>query len=471
MKKILVVLMAFLVLLPVFSSGEEEQQNILKNLPIFSNVTSASAQEESSVIDSNMESLTELYRMLDKNFLWDIDHQAVYEAMAKAMFSALGDKYSEYFTSEEEEDFDSYFGQYHGIGIVYTKKAPGFCNIEQVYPNTPASRAGIIPGDRITHIDGEYAEDMSSTETQSKIRGLPGTTVTLTILRKGETFDLTVPREKVTTPSIEYELLEKKVGYIRILRFLSADTPKDFRSALNIMIAKGMTSLVIDLRNCGGGSVDAALELADMFIYDKPLISIQYKDPSRNQTVKSSKGLEVSAKIPVAILVNEFSASSSEILAATMKDNGRATLVGTTTFGKGIMQQMSRQGSKDEYLYTIAYYIPPSGENIHEVGVHPDVEVEYPEITEDEIEAYLDLMSSGLIESWVDSHPVYSKENVLGFARSNPGTGVSDQAVCILVRQEYMNRIPYDETPKADPWFDPQLIAAMDVLFEKLGTR
>ena len=154
-----------------------------------------------------------------------------------------------------------------------------------------------------------------------------------------------------------------------------------------------------------------------------------------------------------------------------MKDNARATLVGTKTYGKGIMQQLSAQGSKDEYMFTIAYYIPPSGENIHEVGVEPDVEVSYPEITEEEMDAYIDLVYSDRLENWVDSHPDFTKENIMAFALENPDIGVSADALNIVVRNQYIARMPYSQTPKADPWFDPQLRAAIQVLLEKLNSK
>ena len=465
--------MVLIVLLPVFSNGNNERSPLLidkQNLNIIP-TTAASATSESA-IDSNMARLTQLYKMLDENYLWDIDHQAVYEAMAKAMFEALGDEYSEYYPESESEEFEEQnFGQYGGIGIVYRKPSDDFCKIEQVYPNTPASKAGMKAGDEITHLNGESVLGMTSTETQKIMRGEPGTELSLTVIRNGVSIDFTMKREKISTPSIDYGLLENNVGYILILKFYQDTTLTDFRKAMTEMQAQGMNALVIDLRDCGGGDVLSALQVANLFISDSKLLDINYKDESKNETIVATKGMTYSAKIPIAILTNGYTASASEILAASMRDNGRAILIGSTTYGKGVMQGVALPGSRDQYKYTLAYFLPPSGEEIHKKGVEPDIEISLPVLEGKDLEAYLEFVNSDVLDKWAEEHPEYTKENIIAFADKYEDKGFPRVYLLIQMRNRYYEDMLYDDIPVADPWFDPTLIKALEYLASKTGVK
>jgi len=473
MKKILTILMVLIVLLPVFSNGNNERSPLLidkQNLNIIPTTTASATSE--NVIDSNMARLTQLYKMLDENYLWDIDHQAVYEAMAKAMFEALGDEYSEYYPESESEEFEEQnFGQYGGIGIVYRKPSDDFCKIEQVYPNTPASKAGMKAGDEITHLNGESVLGMTSTETQKIMRGEPGTELSLTVIRNGVSIDFTMKREKISTPSIDYGLLENNVGYILILKFYQDTTLTDFRKAMTEMQAQGMNALVIDLRDCGGGDVLSALQVANLFISDSKLLDINYKDESKNETIVATKGMTYSAKIPIAILTNGYTASASEILAASMRDNGRAILIGSTTYGKGVMQGVALPGSRDQYKYTLAYFLPPSGEEIHKKGVEPDIEISLPVLEGEDLEAFLEFVNSDVLDKWAEEHPEYTKENIIAFADKYEDKGFPRVYLLIQMRNRYYEDMLYDDIPVADPWFDPTLIKALEYLASKTGVK
>ena len=466
--------MVLILTLPVFSTGNSEQSPILFNNQNLNIIPSANTAASSGYdeIDSNIARLTKLYKELEKNYLWDIDHQAVYEAMAKAMFEALGDEYSEYYPQEESEEYaEQNFGQYGGIGIVYVKATDEFCNIEQVYPNTPASRAGMKAGDQVTHLYGESVIGKTSTETQKIMRGDPGTEISLTVLRKGVSIDMTMTREKITTPSIDYGMLESNVGYILILKFLDGTTLSDFRKAMTEMLKQGMNALVIDLRDCGGGDVLSALQIANLFISDSELLTIKYKDESRNETINATKGMTYSAKIPIAILTNGYTASASEILAATMRDNGRAVLVGSKTYGKGVMQGLSLPGSQDQYKYTMAYFFPPSGNEIHKIGVSPDIEVDLPSIEGEELEKFIEFINSDALDKWAEENPDYTKENVIAFADYYEYTGFPRIYLLLQMRNRYYEDILYDDQPVADQWFDITLIEAMEYLKSKTGSK
>jgi len=468
----------------IFAVGSPEDQQVLfEQLPVVikgqENQEPAAVSESSGTLTGNaaierdMASLTRLYRYLEKNYLWDIDYNKAYEAMAQALFDSLGDKYTYYVTAERSPDYEEdTLGRYGGLGFYFTKTyleyqnpediSTVFCNIIQVFPNSPAARSGLLAGDYITHINGEDVQGLTSEECSARIKGETGTDVTITILRSGISFDLTITREQINIPSVVGEMLEDGIAYVQIIQFYSM-TAGAFAQEVSNFSNRGMTALIMDLRNCSGGDVDAALAIADMFISNSNLLTIKYKDQSRDKTYKAKAGVSVSARIPVVILVNGNTASSSEILASTMKDNGRATLIGTKTYGKGIMQSVSSFG-EGNLSVTVASLIPPSGNPFHETGIMPDIEVPLPSIQEDEIQAYSNLVAAKTIPAFVEEHPEYTRENVLLFLKTYPDTGISDEALCLLVRNSYYSSMLYDDQPKADVWFDPQVRAAMEYI-------
>jgi len=428
-------------------------------------------------IEENMSKLTRLYKYLEQNYLWEIDHDKTYEAMAEALFNSLGDKYT-YFVKAENTDIytESMMGKYGGLGFYFSKTykeyqeekdlSTIYCVLSQVFPNTPASRCGLQAGDLITAIDGENTAELSANDCSSKMKGDVGTSVTLTILRNGSTFDVTMTREKITVPSVVSEMLENNIGYLQILQFYDA-TAADISKAITDLMNNGMRGLIIDLRNNPGGDVSAAITIADMFISDSDLLTIKYKHPEKNNTYRADLGVKVPTRIRVAILINGNSASSSEIFSSAMRDNGRAVLVGTKTYGKGIMQAVSSFGDA-EISVTVASFVPPSGEEIHKKGVEPDILVPNPVVKEEEMEAYMELVSGNLIKDYVAANPQYTRENVLNFIRENPDTGVSDEIVCLLVRNVYLSKMIYADQPKVDTWFDPQVAAALEYIKEGL---
>lgn len=485
-------LVTFAVFTFAFASGTpEEQRQFLESLPGFmqqmgtgtgvtttistdgDTTAAAAVARNTAVIERDMATLTRLYKYLDQNYLWDIDYNNVYEAMATAMFNALGDKYTYYVKAEDSDEYlEDVSGKYGGLGFYFSKTYEEYqnpddpttlyCLISQVFPNTPASRAGMAAGDLITHINGESTADLSSNQCASIMKGDVGEEVTLTVKRGSSSFDLTMAREIISVPTVEYTMLENKVGYLYIIQFYS-DTNQAVKKALEDLQAQGMKKLIIDLRNCPGGDVDACLSIADMFISSSKLLTIKYKDPSKTMTKWASAATSVDPSVKVAILINGGSASSAEIFASTMRDNGRAVLIGQKSYGKGIMQKISMWDNADTSI-TFASFIPPSGKEIHGFGVEPDYPTDPVNVEEDQIDAYVELYNSGSIEKFVDENPDYSKKNVSKFIKENPDTGVSDAIVQVMLRNEYYSRMQYEERPKADTWYDPDITKALEVL-------
>lgn len=483
-KTIAVILLSLLALGLLCANGVIENQdafyeNLQNTVPVKEKTQSTGTASASSdrKIEENMAKITRLYKYLEQNYLWDIDHDKTYEALAEALFNSVGDKYTYFVKAENTDDYtESMMGKYGGLGFYFSKTYKEYqeaddlttiyCLLSQIFPDTPASRSGLLAGDLITAIDGTDTAELSANDCASRMKGEVGTSVTLTILRNGTSFDVTMIRENITVPSVVSEMLENNIAYLQIIQFYDA-TAADISNAITDLLNKGMRGLIIDLRNNPGGDVSAALTIADMFISDADLLTVNYKHKENNTTYRADLGVKVPTRIRVAILINGNSASSSEIFSSTMRDNGRAVLVGTKTFGKGIMQAISAFGDA-EISVTVASFVPPSGEEIHKVGVEPDILVPDVEIKEEEEEAYKALISSSLIKDYVASHPGYTRENVINFVKENPNTGLSDEVVYLLVRNTYFSKMNYDEQPKADIWFDPQVKAAMDYIKEGL---
>ena len=492
MKKVILCLsIVLLVFSCVFGNGSPEEQQLffdmLRQQQSYgssssatsyntSTSTSSSSSVGSEIIARDMAALQRLYLYLDKNFLYEIDYDKVYEAMATAMFDALDDKYTYYVTAEASDDYASEIsGKYGGLGIYFSKtyvdyqnpedESTVYCIITQVFPNTPSSKAGLIAGDLITHIDGEPVNDLEATECAKRMKGTAGSKVELTIKRKNTTFSIELVREVITVPTVEYEMVDSNIAYLRILEF-STGTKTASKEALATLENEGMTGLILDLRDNPGGDVEVTLSIADMFISDKILLNVEYKDKTKNKTYKASSGTYVDSKVNVVILINEGTASSAEILSSTMRDNGRAVLLGATSYGKGVMQAISSFGEGYTSV-TTASFLPPSGTVIHKEGVKPDIEVPTLVVTEEETEAYLELLKGTALEDFVASNPQYTPENVAAFVSSQKESGVREEVLAVAIRNEYYSNMSAEEKPIADVVYDPQLKAAYEYLTDK----
>lgn len=458
----------------VFANGTQEDQIIIENLlknsqsqyPTYVTGTSGrtASTTGSEIISRDMATLERLYQYVEKNYLYDIDYEAVYEAMATALFDALGDRYTYYVTAGESDDYEEEItGSYGGLGIYFTKtyldyqdpsdESTLYATITQVFPNTPSAKAGLRAGDMIIAIDGEDVVEFEATECSKRMKGTPGTTVSLTIKRGDSVFTISVTREKINIPTVEYEMIkDTDTAYLRILEF-SSSTYNSIAKALSELSSQGMEKLIIDLRDNPGGDVDVSLGIADMFISGSTLLSLSYKDPSRDVTFVANGSVTVSPDVEVAVLVNGGTASAAEIFAAAMRDNGRAVLFGTTTYGKGVMQTISSFGTGYTSI-TTASFVGPSGNTIHEEGVQPDYVVEDVFVPEDEIEAYTEMINSNVVEQFVDENPEFSTENISGFAAENGYRGIDEEVLLLVARNEYLLRMTYDERPLADIVYD-----------------
>ena len=315
-----------------------------------------------------------------KNFLFEADEEKMMEGSLKGMIDALDDRYSEYMT---KKDFDSFMehteGSYQGIGVYITPSEDNYILVISPIEDTPAEKAGIKTGDKIIKIDGIdfTAEEMD--KAVGIMKGTPGTDVTITVLREKkdgtkETIDFPIKREIIRIKTIKSYMMQDKIGYIRITTF-DKQTDEDFNSALNELQKQDMKGLVIDLRYNPGGLVDVTRKITDKLIGKGIVTYTQTKDGERKYYESDKNKID----IPLVVLVNEGSASASEILSGAVKDTKSGILVGTKTFGKGIVQSIMPMKDGTGIKMTISEYFTPNGINIHGIGIEPDVVIEMPE--------------------------------------------------------------------------------------------
>lgn len=441
------------------------------------NAANKASAAQAATLSELMYALGNLYTYLDQNFLYEIDNQKMQDAVISAMIDSLGDKYSYYVKPEDAASYaEDNRGKYVGIGTYVSKVNPKYIDwddpttymlqIVSPFPGGPADRAGLRAGDLISHADGEELYEMDATAASRRIRGVYGQSITLTVHRGSSVFDITLNPEVVTTPSTSKCILSDDIGYLAITEF-SMSTYESVVEDLNSLLEDGAKSLIIDVRNNGGGIVDAALNIANLFVPEgNVLLTTKFKENSGNKDAiyMSSGPTIVPEDFPVVILANGGTASASEILTAAIQQNGRAKIIGSQTFGKGIMQySISFMGG---YMnVTVANYYTPDGNSIHEIGITPDYELNADtEYTDEELDAYAAFLKEDYIQTWLTDYPDYTKENILAFADFYKDSGVPTELLCLLVRNEYIYSLEYDKRPVADPDFDTQLKKAMEVI-------
>lgn len=338
------------------------------------NPVSVSAQSTNKDIASK---LTKYREIIDKYYLGDVEDTALEEGAIKGYIEGLGDPYTEYISKEEMDTYlDDTMGNFVGIGI-YMIKNTQYDKIQvlSTIKGSPAEKAGIQAGDLIISAYGvEYSAD-DMTTASNKIKGEEGTKVTIEVLRGAEKLKFELTREKVKVNQVEGKVLSNNIGYIKFTSF-DETTAEDFKNQYQELAKKGIQSLIIDLRNNGGGIVDQALEIAD-YMTPKDSVLLYEVDKNGKETVKKAKEDPI-VNMPIVILTNENTASASEILAGALKDLGKAKIVGTTTYGKGVIQQILKLNDGSGLKITIEEYQTPNRNKINKVGIQPDEKVELP---------------------------------------------------------------------------------------------
>ena len=337
-----------------------------------------------STSNTNSELTTELnkYRkIIDKYFLGEVDEEKLKEGAIKGYIEGLDDSYTEYISKEDMEDYMAdATGNFVGIGI-YMVQDTETNKIMVLAPikGSPAEEAGIQPGDYIIAVDDVEYTGEEMTTASNKIKGEEGTTVKIKILRGTETKEYKLKRENIKVNPVEGKVVEGNIGYIEFSSF-DEGTSEDFKAKFEELQKQGIKSLIIDLRNNGGGIVDEALEIAD-FILEKDDVILYEVDKNGNEEIEKSENDPI-INMPVILLTNENTASSSEILAGALKDHNKAKIVGTKTYGKGVIQQVLTLPDGSGLKITSEEYLTPNKTKINKVGIEPDEKVELPDTVE-----------------------------------------------------------------------------------------
>ncbi len=345
---------------------------------VITNRASGLAGDDGAVLDAECVSkINELSTYMNLYYYDEFDNDTLKDGIYAGLVDAVGDKYSTYYTAEEyAESQVGMTGKYYGIGAGLRQDVDTMVvTISKVYAGTPSETAGLLAEDIILSVDDIDATSMEVSDLVQHIRGEEGTTVHLEVYRpsEGEYLSFDVERANVTLPSVDSEMLTEAIGYIRIEAF-EEDTAIQFEKALEALENAGMQSLVVDLRYNGGGLIDSVVQILDDILPEG--LVVYTEDKYGNRYEYESDG-ETYIDYPLVVLVNQDSASASEIFAGAIKDYKYGTLIGTTTFGKGIVQTIFKLSDGDAVKLTTARYFTPNGSYIHGVGIDPDIELEY----------------------------------------------------------------------------------------------
>jgi len=403
-----------------------------------------------------------IFRFVQENYVEDVDPEALLEGALRGMFESLDDPYSAYLDANEMRSLtDATTGEYGGVGMLISKQRPaddngnmGYVEVISPIEDTPAHRAGVRAGDLILAIEdpetGDFVstEELSIDETVNLLRGPEFTTVTIRIRRGSVEFPITIVREIIEYPTVKFAMISDDIGFLRISNFTPRTTER-IEDALAFFGEHNYKSMIIDLRSNPGGLLNSVIDVADLFFSSGTIVGTSGRIPTENERFVAKEGTEVPPDLPVIVLIDEGSASASEILAGALQDRGRAVLVGQTSYGKGSVQQLRHVGDGGFRLTMSKYYLP-SGRFIDKIGVTPDKEVIPPELTDEQQPTYTQLLSSPRVTEWAMQNPNPTETEIAAFVGELQGSGfdLPDRWVHRVIRNE-LNRqsntvAPYD---------------------------
>lgn len=404
-------------------------KKILKAIAIVFLLCSFQCFAESSVENDTkitsfqyVKKLNSVFDFVQQNYVDEIDPRILYEGALKGMLDAIGDPYTLYLDPDYMRDLsDTTSGSFGGVGLSISKATestpakPAYVEVASPIEDTPGAKAGIQAGDMITAIDGLPTPSMTMNEVLSHLRGEVGAPVTVTILRgTNMKFDVTLVRALIEVPTVKYGMIEgTKIGYARLIQF-TPDTATRLQDALDSFEKNGYKGLIIDLRDNPGGLITSAVDVADKFIDNGPIVSTKSRLLFENTQFTANKEKTTAKQgMPIVVLINRGAASASEIVSGALKDYHLAYLVGERTYGKGSVQQVIPLSNTDGIKITMARYYTPSDMNIDKIGIPPDLEIKnLKEFTEDEEKLYVDLIKSEIINKAAESKPNMTEADI-----------------------------------------------------------
>lgn len=335
--------------------------------------------EHTSLLNRINSKLSSIEQIIDKDYLGEINENKIFDETVKGYVDGLNDEYSQYFTKEELEKYktDNIEGQFVGIGVyIIQDTEKNAIRVLAPIKGSPAEKAGILAGDYIVKVDDQAYTGEQITEATNKMKGKEGTKVKIQIIRDEKNLDFEVERANVRVNPVEADIYEENIGYLKISSF-DQGSGSEVTKKVEELKEKNIKSLIIDLRNNGGGIVDEAIEIADLFT-EKDSTLLITKDKNENESISKAKK-DKKIEMPIIVLTNENTASASEILAGALKDNNVAKIVGTTTFGKGVIQELLTMKDGTGLKLTTNEYYTPNRNKINKVGIEPNEKIELPE--------------------------------------------------------------------------------------------
>jgi len=428
--------------------------------------------EDSRETDRYLQLFQYVFSFVQNNYVDPVDPKVLYEGALQGMLDSIGDPYTTYIDSESllgTSLKDTTTGAFGGVGLSITKptvstpEAPAWVEVASPIEDTPGWKAGVQPGDLILAIDGTPTPDIDMQEVLDRLRGPVGTNVTV-LLRRGKAleFNVTLTRALIEVPTVKFTMMEDGIAYLRIIEFtpLTAERVQDALTSFGKERCKG---LIIDLRNNPGGLITSVVDVANKFIPEGVIVSTKSRIAYENREFKASASKKTfNGTFPIVVLLNRGSASAAEILAGALKDYHLAYLVGETSYGKGSVQQVIDLLNNDAMKITMARYYTPSDANIDKLGIPPDREVLFPEMTVEEEETLSALLQTTKIADFVAGKTSLSSAEAESFARELYKTWPIELRVLkkLITQEFYRTHL----SPMYDLEYDVQLAEAVRIL-------
>ena len=408
-------------------------------------------------VNAQPNSFRQILDLVENNYVKVLEPRELVYPAIRGMTRKL-DPYSYFLDPSTQKEVEvEIAGSFGGVGLEIGMRDQQIIIISPI-EESPAWRAGIRSGDHIVRIDGISTAEMDVVEASKRIRGSVGTPVSLIIARDSKEMEFVLVREMIKIVNVREEILHSKVGYIRINSFLSQYTTRDLDKVLVKFQQQGVDRLILDLRNNSGGQLNEAVKVASRFLEQGTIVTIQGRSPADKETMKAQPEGRVFS-YPLVVLVNNGSASASEIVASAIQENYRGILLGTTTFGKGVVQQIFPFDDGSSLWLVVSRYFTPQGHSIHQLGIQPDVVIEeFP--ASPEFQKKLDSLYQGnYLSNFIREHPQYSQEDVLNFHKQLLGKKID------LTVEELKRLIALETIDREDDLAtDIQLLKAVEIL-------
>ncbi len=448
----------------------------------FAQSASVSADERRAENKRYIENLYYIFEYLQQNYVDDLDSEKIYHGAIKGIMESAGDPYTTYLDSNSFRSLsDTTEGKFGGVGLSISKAfestpdKPAYVEVVSPIDDTPGARAGIQAGDLIISVDGTDTSSISMEEVLDRLRGQVGENVALVIRHGSVDREVMLTRAEIEVPTVKFGTVDtqknNKIGYMKIINFtpLTAERVQDALDSFDYSAIKG---IVIDLRNNPGGLISSVREVADKFIDNGPIVSTKSRVNHENSVYEaSSKKTTFQKGTPIVVLINKGSASASEILSGALKDNHLAYLVGQRSYGKGSVQQVFPLSQTDGFKYTVARYYTPSDVCIDKIGIPPDREVLFPELSEEGEKQYVELFKSDEIEKYVKKNENMTEKDIASFAKSlrKKYDEIDLATLRKLVRNEVQRKL--SPAPLVDLDYDIQLNEAIKILEKENFTK